>query len=176
MEVLTWADGNVTRGIKVGAGLQPVIILGRAGTTQATIDLDYRRAPLLSEGRILHAQLRYYPIKGSRASFCALERPSRPSPDKIVRIFTKCNLAAGAPGTWGVKTGQPEKIGEGLGPLIMGGQPLWVDSLIIMHPGDVIEVCLGTGRVWTLSIQDTTLCSVPQEDRVRIRSRGSRRC
>lgn len=73
--------------------------------------------------------------------FYILEREGREDDRVLVRVCTRACYTRASVGHWRVVSGKPETLVEGHGAHGDAGRiGRWADGLVVMHPGDVLQV------------------------------------
>lgn len=110
--------------------------------------------------------------------FYILEREHKEDDRFLVRVLTRACYTRASVGHWRVVSGKPETLIEGYGAHGDAGRiGRWYDGLVVMHPGDVLEVTPEGGykvepyvlvhqgdRLEQMSVDDwSRLCAVGDE-------------
>lgn len=149
MKTYTFAGREVTKGIVLrdDEKLGQVVFLGEEGRGRRYEKISFgRRNPAeVVGGKVMEAApvKITLPAKDGKPEkvFYVLEKPTGASWSVLARINTYGGYIRGAHGHWEKVAGEPEELVAGHGAFGDAGRVGgWRDSLVVMHPGDVIQV------------------------------------
>lgn len=148
MKAYTYSYGELSVGIALTPDpkLGQIITLGEGSKARRyeIVPLGwYNPAEIVSDGRVNEAE----PVKialsikdgkpEDEKSFFVLGKPESDTVDVLVYIDTFTSYIKNCRGYWNVVTGRPENIVSVLSASI---PDTWDDGLVVMHPGDVLQV------------------------------------
>ncbi len=149
MKCFTWNSGKITTGLekisdeKIGN----IVFLGEDGRGRhyQKVGLSRHNPPEVTAERIVDAfpkTISLPPKDGKpEKNFLVLEKPKSESNNFLIRINTLSGYEKGAFGSFKTITGSPQLLTSGNGAFGDAGRVgSWIDSLIILHPGDVIKI------------------------------------
>ncbi len=149
MKCFSWQRGRLTAGIETKADEKfgQVILLGEEGRGRhyEKVSLARQNPAEVIKDRVLEAYPRKIILSAQAGrpekTFYVLERPTSSFQDVLVRLNTGWTYTKNTHGSWATQAGDPSTLATGHGAQgIAGRVGGWTDSLIILHPGDVISI------------------------------------
>jgi hypothetical protein len=158
VKAMSFVRGKVCDGIELTLDnrLGPIIFLGEEGRgcRYEKVSLSRRHPACVVSGKVHDCHPEWITVGQGQneRSFLVLSKPRNPQdPRALVRVCTYGRFARDTCGYWEALRGNPITIVSGYGAYgYTRGRITWDDGLVLMAPGDVIEVRLADGDPQTL--------------------------
>lgn len=163
MKTYSFENGVLSPGLRMQADekLGNILFLGEVGRGRRYEKVGlFRQAPaVVTEGRVCQA----HPVKivinrdtTNEKSFVVLAAPKDAGDQRIlVRVNTCTGYVRGGAGSWSVIAGKPEAVVKAYGAYGDAGRiGSWADDLVVVNPGDILDIDGSRSGRWVLDYRD----------------------